>query len=646
MASAAVQTQPPIAEPPGDRPGPFQRVQHSVTGSFEYVQKIGKSLMLPVAVLPVAGMLLGIGGATLSGVERGVIHIESPLLLLILGIFKGSGDPIFASLPLIFAIGVALGLAHNDGVSALAAVVGYVVMLGTMGVVAASKGLEPALIMGIPSIDTGVFGGIIMGAVAATLFNRYHRISLPSYLGFFGGKRFIPIVTAFAAMAIGVVLSFIWPPVQTGINAFSDFASSGNPALAVFIYGVVERMLLPFGLHHIWNVPFFFQVGSFTDPAGKEVHGELTRFFAGDPTAGNLGGGFLFKMFGLPAAAIAIWHTAKPENRVRVGSIMVSAALTSFLTGITEPIEFAFLFVAPILYALHALLAGTAFLILYAFGAKLGFTFSHGFIDFALFFAMDTRPWLVFILGPIYAALYYGGFRLAIQMLDLKTPGREKEEVALAESQVVAAESFTRQLVLAFGGRSNIQDLDACITRLRVGLVDVRKASPDRLKALGAAGVVVVGNGMQAIFGTRSENLKTDMDEYLRVAGPEADMADEAPPSVEYAQRGITPKLRDPEAPQKVRDFIAALGGAGNIAKVEACAETRLRLELGDGATVDEAALLSAGAAGVMRLPGKVLHVIVGLNADQFAAEMQAQIAHTGAEKRQKARMASPSVAA
>jgi PTS system glucose-specific IIC component len=608
--------------------GRLQGLHRAVSGSFDQLQKVGKSLMLPVAVLPVAGLLLGIGGATLAGVERGVIHIDAPWLLLLLRIMKSSGEPIFAGLPLIFAIGVALGLAHNDGVSSLAAVVGYVVMLGTMGVVATRLGIEAKPVMGIPSIDTGVFGGIIVGLVAASLFNRYFKIKLPSYLGFFAGKRFVPIVTAFAAMAIGTVLSFVWPPVQHGINAFSDFAATGNPALAAFVYGLIERLLIPFGLHHIWNVPFFFQVGQFVTPSGQVVHGELTRFFAGDPTAGNLGGGYLFKMFGLPAAAIAIWHCAKPENRVRVGSIMGSAALTSFLTGITEPIEFAFLFVAPVLYGLHALLAGTAFVILYELGAKLGYTFSHGFIDYILFFPMDTRPWLVFAVGPVYALVYYALFRAVILRADLKTPGREKEEATRADVQAAMAESFSRQLVLAFGGKSNIKDLDACITRLRVGLVDVRKANPEKLKALGAAGVVVIGNGMQAIFGTRSENLKTDMEEYLKAAGPEADLVEEAPPAVEYAPKGLAPRLRDPDAPQKTRDLIRALGGPENIAKVESCAETRLRLAVKDTAAVHEEAVRAAGVQGVMSLPDSVLHLLVGLNADQYAAEMQAQLAH------------------
>jgi glucose PTS system EIICB or EIICBA component len=611
-----------------DQPsGLLRTLGERLKNSFDFLQKIGKSLMLPVSVLPVAGILLGIGGALLSGVERGAIRIESPLLLLLFQTMKNSGEPIFAGLPLIFAIGVALGVANNDGVSALAAVIGYVVMLGTMGVVASYLGLEPKPVMGIPSIDTGVFGGIIVGLVAASLFNRYFKIKLPSYLGFFAGKRFVPIVTAFAAIAIGALLSLVWPPVQGLINAFSDFASKGAPGVAVFLYGVVERLLLPFGLHHVWNVPFFFQVGSFTTPGGAVVHGELTRFFAGDPTAGNLGGGFLFKMFGLPAAAIAMWHCAKPENRARVGSIMVSAALTSFLTGITEPIEFSFLFVAPILYGLHALLAGLAFPLLYLLGAKLGYTFSHGFIDYALFYAMDTRPWLVLVLGPVYAAIYYGIFRVLILKLDLKTPGREREEMSKADARAEVALGMARELVLAFGGRSNIKNLDACITRLRVGLNDVRKVNQDKLKALGAAGVVVVGNGMQAIFGTRSEGLKTDIEEFLKTAGPEAELTEAAQPAVEYEVKGISPKLRDPEAAQKARDFLTALGGAKNVRKVESCAETRLRLVVGDETAINEDALRTAGAQGVMRLPDRVLHLLVGLNADQYAAEMRGQMA-------------------
>jgi len=301
--------------------------------------------------------------------------------------------------------------------------------------------------------------------------------------------------------------------------------------------------------------------------------------------------------------------------------------LTSFLTGITEPIEFSFLFVAPLLYGIHALLAGLAFPLLYLMGAKLGYTFSHGFIDYALFYAMDTRPWLVALFGPLYAVIYYVVFRVLILKLDLKTPGREREEVSIADARVEVALGMARELVLAFGGRSNIKSLDACITRLRVGLNDIHKVNQEKLKALGAAGVIAVGNGMQAIFGTRSEGLKTDMEEFLKTAGPEAELTEETQPAVEYAAMGIAPKLRDPEAPQKARDFLKALGGGKNVKKVESCAETRLRLVVTDETAVDEAALRSAGVQGIMRLPERVFHLLVGLNADQYAAEMRGQMA-------------------
>lgn len=585
---------------------------------FTFLQKIGKALMLPVSVLPVAGILLGIGSAHF-GLIPGLAS----------DIMAQSGGAIFGSLAIIFAIGVALGLTHNDGVSALAAVVGYVVLLATLGVMAKALGVESKNLMGILSIDTGVFGGIVIGGIAAALFNRYYRIELPSYLGFFAGKRFVPIITAFAAIGTGIVLSFVWPPIGAGIKAFSHWAAESNPALAFSIYGVIERLLIPFGLHHIWNVPFFFEVGSYLDPnTGKVITGEIQRYIAGDPTAGNMAGGYLFKMWGLPAAAIAIWRCALPENRAKIGGIMISAALTAWLTGITEPIEFAFMFVAPVLYLLHALLAGVAYFLCIELGIKHGMTFSHGAIDYILLFPQSTHALWLLIIGPLWALLYYVTFRTVILKFDLKTPGREPEEAAsLDEVRADVAFGFAQRLVLAFGGRSNIKNLDACITRLRVELGDVSKARADQLKVLGAAGVVVVGNNMQAIFGTRSENLKTDMEEYLRTAGSEADAVEEQSPVTAPLPAGIVSKLRDPEAADKARGVIAALGGAGNIQRVDACAETRLRLVVGDDDSVDEAALQAAGVAGVMRLTNHTLHLLVGLNADQYAAEMQGQLA-------------------
>lgn len=590
----------------------------SLKNAFSLLQKIGKCMMLPVSVLPVAGILLGVGSANFPWLPDAVSLVMA-----------AAGSAVFGSLPLLFAIGVAIGLTENDGVAALAGTVGYVVFLAAMGVVAKLSGVETKSIMGIPSIETGVFGGIIVGLIAAWAFNRFYKIQLPSYLGFFAGKRAVPIVTAFVVIGAAAVLSFVWPPIGGAIDAFSHWAVHERPGLAFAIYGVVERGLIPFGLHHVWNVPFFFQAGDFTDPVtGQMVHGEIARFIAGDPTAGNMTGGYLFKMFGLPAAAFAMWRAALPEQRAKVGGIMVSAALTAFLTGITEPIEFAFLFVAPVLYAIHALLAGVAYFTCVALGIKHGFTFSHGLIDYVVLFPKSHGALWLFVLGPLWAAVYYGVFLTAIRRFNLLTPGREVETESATTSRVATGDSFALQLVRAFGGRSNITSLDACITRLRISLADVSKASPEKLKALGAAGVIVVGNGVQAIFGTRSENLKTDMQEYLKTAGPEADQVEAPPAAVAPAPAGLQVPVRDPDAARKVSAYIVALGGKANIVRVEACAETRLRLELRSDAGVRESALKSEGIGGVVKLDhGKTLHLLVGLNADQYAAEMRGQLA-------------------
>ncbi len=588
----------------------------SFNSAFSGLQKIGKCMMLPVSVLPVAGILLGVGSANLWWIP----HVVSQVM-------AASGSAIFGSLPLLFAIGVAIGLTDNDGVSALAATVGYGVLLAAMGTFASLRGQPTATVMGIPSIETGVFGGIIVGLIAAAAFNRFYRIELPSYLGFFAGKRSVPIITACATIAVAGALSVLWPPIGAGIDAFSHWAVDTRPALAFAIYGVVERALIPFGLHHVWNVPFFFQAGSYTDPAtGKVVAGEIARFIAGDPTAGHMTGGYLFKMWGLPAAAFAMWQAARPEQRAKVGGIMVSAALTAFVTGITEPIEFAFLFVAPGLYVVHALLAGAAYFLCVELGIRHGFTFSHGLIDYIVLFPKSHGALWLLVIGPLWGALYYGIFAFAIRRFNLLTPGREVETEPAADG-AAPSDQFALQLVRAFGGRSNIVSLDACITRLRVKLADVKKARPDALKTLGAAGVVVVGDGMQAIFGTRSENLKTEMERYLKNAGPEAD-ALEAPALVAAAPKiAIAEPVRDPGAARRVSAYIAALGGALNIVSVEASAETRLRIVVRDDALVRESALRAEGVVAIVRLDGGVLHLLDGLNADGYAAEMRRQLA-------------------
>jgi len=426
---------------------------------FGFLQKVGKALMLPVAVLPVAGLLLGIGAAGFAFIPAAASSI-----------MKASGDVIFGSLPLIFAIGVALGFTDDDGVSAVAAAIGFLVMTATLGVMAGIFHVPPKTVLGIPSMQTGVFGGILAGGLAALMFNRFYRISLPDYLGFFAGKRFVPIATALGAIVLGVVLSVLWPPVQGAIDGLSRWAAVGSPRTAATIYGLVERLLLPFGLHHIWNVPFFFEMGSYTDAAGRAVSGDINRFFAGDPAAGILAGAFLFKMFGLPGAAIAIWHSARPENRVKVGGIMVSAALTSFLTGITEPIEFAFMFVAPALYVVHAALAASTQFVANTLGMHMGFTFSQGGIDFLMFNALGPfaqRWWLVLLLGPAYGLAYYGIFRWVIVRFDLRTPGRYQKflEKVSADGKLSLVKGKVAELTESASGKvlATVENVDTGI---------------------------------------------------------------------------------------------------------------------------------------------------------------------------------------
>lgn len=471
---------------------------------FANLQKVGKALMLPVSVLPVAGILLGVGAANFSFLPEVLSHL-----------MEQAGGSVFGQMALLFAVGTALGFTNNDGVAGLAAVVGYGIMVATLKVM--------ATVMGVDGIETGVLGGILAGGVAGWAFNKFYRIQLPEYLGFFAGKRAVPIVTGFVSIALGLVLSVIWPPIGGAIATFSDWAANQNPVMAFGIYGVIERSLIPFGLHHIWNVPFFYEAGSCVNNAGEQVNGIMTCFLTADDASravgngfGQLAGGYLFKMFGLPAAAVAIAHAAKPENRAKVMGIMASAALTSFLTGITEPIEFAFLFVAPVLYAIHAVLAGVAYMLTNALGVVHGHTFSNGFIDFVVQSPRAENMLLLVGLGLVYAVVYYIVFRTVIKALDLKTPGREDES---EEESVATGSELAGELVAAFGGKANITGLDACITRLRVAVADTAVVDQDKLKKLGAAGVVVVSGGVQAIFGTKSDNLKTDMDEWIRNNG-------------------------------------------------------------------------------------------------------------------------------
>jgi glucose PTS system EIICBA or EIICB component len=384
------------------------------------------------------------------------------------------------------------------------------------------------MVLGIPTLQTGVFGGIIVGILAASMYNRFYQIELPSYLGFFAGKRFVPIATAASSVVLGLLMLLIWPPIQDGLNTFSNFMLGENRAFAAFVFGVIERSLIPFGLHHIFYAPFWFEFGSYTSAAGDVVRGDQAIFMkqiqdgVQDLTAGTfMTGKFPFMMFGLPAAALAIYHEAKPERKAVVGGIMASAALTSFLTGITEPIEFSFLFVAPVLFGIHTIFAGLSFLTMHLLDVKIGMTFSGGLIDYVLFGLINpqTNAWIVIPVGIVFAFIYYFGFRFAIRKFNLMTPGREdvdEDDDAPASS----AGDLPYNILEAMGGQENIAHLDACITRLRVSVNDVKKVNKNRLKKLGASGVLEVGDNIQAIFGPKSDTIKSQMQDIIRGKAP------------------------------------------------------------------------------------------------------------------------------
>ncbi|MGZ9759045.1 glucose-specific PTS transporter subunit IIBC [Staphylococcus pseudintermedius] len=504
---------------------------------FGQLQRVGKALMLPVAILPAAGILLALGNAMHNEQLVSLAPwLKHEVFVILSTIMESAGQVVFDNLPLLFAVGTALGLAGGDGVAALAALVGYLIMNATIGKVMhisidqifsfadgaktlsqANKLPQHALILGIPTLQTGVFGGIIMGALAAWCYNKFYNITLPQFLGFFAGKRFVPIVTSLVAIVTGVVLAFVWPPIQEGLNDLSNFLLNKNLVLTTFIFGIIERSLIPFGLHHIFYAPFWFEFGSYVNQAGEVVRGDQriwmaqmkdgVEFTAGAFTTGK----YPFMMFGLPAAAYAIYRQARPERKKIVGGLMLSAALTSFLTGITEPLEFSFLFVAPILYVLHVLLAGTSFLVMHLLDVKIGMTFSGGFIDYILYGLLNwdrTHALYVIPVGIVYAIIYYFLFTFVIKHMNLKTPGREDE---VAETRDTSVERLPFDVLDAMGGKDNVKHLDACITRLRVEVLDKAKLDVNALKELGAAGVLEVGNNMQAIFGPKSDQIKHDM---------------------------------------------------------------------------------------------------------------------------------------
>ncbi|MEH7460720.1 glucose-specific PTS transporter subunit IIBC [Bacillus thuringiensis] len=523
---------------------------------FGVLQKVGKALMLPVAILPAAGILLGFGNAFQNPqLTNHIPALKADWFVLVAKIMEQSGDIIFGNLALLFAVGVAIGLANGDGVAGLAAFVGYLIMNKTMSVflgvekfvtivsdkVPVKTGFTDqayANVLGIPTLQTGVFGGILVGILAAYCYNKYFNIELPSYLGFFAGKRFVPIATATFSLILGIVMCFIWPTIQGGLNTFSHQMIDTNKTLAAFIFGLIERSLIPFGLHHIFYAPFWFEFGQYTNAAGDVIHGDQKIFMAQlkdgvELTAGTFTTGkFPFMMFGLPAAALAMYHEARPENKKIAAGILASAALTAFLTGITEPIEFSFLFVAPVLFGIHAVFAGLSFMTMQILNVKIGMTFSGGLIDFILFGVLPNRTawWWVIIVGLVLAVIYYFGFRFAIRKWDLKTPGRDVVADTDGAGTVEAGE-LPGEILVALGGKENIASLDACITRLRVQVKEQKDVNKDRLKELGAAGVLEVGNNIQAIFGPKSDTLKSQIQDIM--AGRAVHVEKEAPAKVE-----------------------------------------------------------------------------------------------------------------
>lgn len=496
--------------------------------SFGVLQRVGKSLTLPIALLPVAGLLMGIG--TLF--ENQDFLNTFPILAgdkfqIIANIMFSSGNIIFTNLPLIFAVGVAIGMTSGDGVAALAAIVGFLIMNITTGIVAEVDINQVATnpmyttVLGIPTLPMGVFGGIIMGLISAIIYEKFYDIKLPEFLGFFSGKRFVPIVAAMSGVVLGATMAVVWAPIQDFLLGFSRSVISTNETLAAFIFGFIERALIPFGLHHIWYTPFWYQFGEYINSAGQLVVGDQSIFFAQlkdgvEFTAGTfMTGKYPFMMFGIPAAALAMYHEADKGKKKAVAGILFSGALTSFLTGITEPIEFMFLFVAPVLFAIHCVFAGLSFMIMQILNVKIGLTFSGGLIDFILFGVILNRTnWLwVIIVGSAFAVIYYFGFRFIIRKLDLKTPGREDDENNISID--ISDENIPYEILNAFGGARNIRYLDSCITRLRVTVNKLSSVNRDNLKSLGAADLMIIGNNIQAVFGPQSDILKEQMKDII-----------------------------------------------------------------------------------------------------------------------------------
>ncbi|MGN0371801.1 MAG: PTS transporter subunit EIIC, partial [Enterocloster sp.] len=554
---------------------------------FGVLQRVGRSFMLPIAILPVAGLLLGIGGSFTNETMISAYHLEGllgagTLLNGFLNILNSCGSVVFDNLPLLFAIGVAVGMAKQEKeVAALASVIAFFIMhtaihsllvlsgkvitapevldsagmalAGMIGSAEQTVGMldgSVTRVLGISTLQMGVFGGVIVGLGVAALHNRFYNIQLPQVLSFFGGTRFVPIISSVVYIFVGIVMYFVWPVIQTGIYGLGALVNSSGYA-GTCIYGIIERALIPFGLHHVFYMPFWqTAVGGQLEVAGQMVYGAQNIFFAqlahvGDiahfsvnPGTRFMTGKFPFMIFGLPGAALAMYQVAKPEKKKAAGGLLISAALTAMLTGITEPIEFTFLFVAPFLYAVHSVLAGIAYMLMHILNVGVGMTFSGGIIDLVLFGilpgAEKTSWYWIPAVGAVYFAVYFFLFKFLILKFDLKTPGRDdNEEVKLyVRSDVNAKKAAaagqggnderSRMILNGLGGKKNVADVDCCITRLRCTVHKPELVSEDLLKKTGAAGVIRKGQGVQVVYGPTVPNIKADLVAYMSTA-PDAE---------------------------------------------------------------------------------------------------------------------------
>ncbi|MGN1267493.1 MAG: PTS transporter subunit EIIC, partial [Dorea sp.] len=536
---------------------------------FGVLQRVGRSFMLPIAILPVAGLLLGVGSSFSNETmleAYGLMDIMGPgtVLNAIFQVMGKAGDIVFANLPIIFAMGVAIGMAKKEKeVAALASTIAFFIMHASIGaMISINGGAESMLsgsttsVCGITSLQMGVFGGIIVGLGVSALHNRFYKIELPQVLSFFGGTRFVPIISSLVYVGVGIAMYFIWPVIQTGIYAVGEVVLNSG-YFGTWVYGLMERLLIPFGLHHVFYLPFWqTALGGTLEVGGVIVEGAQNIFFAqlADPTVEQfavsatrfMSGKFPLMIFGLPGAALAMYKTAKSDKKKEVGGLLLSAALTSMLTGITEPLEFTFLFVAPLLYGIHCVFAGLAYMLMHVFEVGVGMTFSGGIIDLTLFGILQGNAktnWIwVVIVGIFYFIVYYFLFSFLIKKLDLKTPGRDdSEEVKLYRRSDVEArknagnatasgsvDELSKTICQGLGGKKNISDVDCCATRLRCTVYKAELVNDSLLKSTGASGVVHKGNGVQIIYGPRVTVIKSNLEDYLETAPDEEYFADTA----------------------------------------------------------------------------------------------------------------------